>query len=164
MRDHWGDRNKEIESVKMTQIKSKTQTFEEEKKTPVRMTEVEKRRREERGSCSVWGRGWWDVSLEHERADILMESIIHVKWVTGWVSYFHATRHKVPSISLSQSSTVSRSVFSSLCCNHTNRRYLDNREKYSVTCSLWVDQTVGDISWHVELRKHRFWQFGCMSE
>lgn len=24
-----------------------------------------------------------------------MESIIHAKWVTGWVSYFHATRHKV---------------------------------------------------------------------
>lgn len=85
----------------------------EKKRTPAKMTEVEKRRREECGSCSVWECGWWDVSLEHERADILMESIIHAKWVTGWVSYFHTTRHKVPSISLSQSLTVSWSVFTS---------------------------------------------------
>lgn len=75
----------------------------QEKRTPAKMTEVERRRRDERGSCSVWGCGWWDISLEHGRADILMESIMHAKWVTGWVSCFHATRHRVPSISLSLS-------------------------------------------------------------
>lgn len=99
----WGEQNDERNK------QTKTWQCREEKKLSAKMTEVEKRRREERGSCRVWGCGWWDVSLEHERTDILMESIIHAKWVTGWVSYFHATRHKVPSISLL---TVSGSVFS----------------------------------------------------
>ena len=114
MCDLWGDGHQEMESTQTTQMKSKTQTLEEEKTTPVRMTEVEKRRREERGSCTVRGCGWWDVSLEHERADILMESIIHAKWVTGWVSYFHATRHKVPSISLSLKVQLSAALFPAL--------------------------------------------------
>lgn len=86
----------------------------EEKRTPAKMTEVEKRRRDERGSCSVWGCGWWDISLGHGRADILMESIMHAKWVTGWVSCFHATRHRVPSISLSLQLQLSAGLFFSL--------------------------------------------------
>lgn len=31
------------------------------------------------GGRAWWGCGWWDISLEHERADILIESIIHAK-------------------------------------------------------------------------------------
>ena len=68
-----------------------------------------------------------DVGGEHERVDILMESIIHVKWVTRWVSYFHAKRHKVPSTSLSESSAGSCSAICSFWANLTNKETLDRR-------------------------------------
>jgi len=51
----------------------------------------------------------WVGETFHSSMNALMESIKHVKWVAAWVSYFHTTRHKVPSMSVCPGSTVTHS-------------------------------------------------------
>lgn len=86
----WRGRNREVRFTKMAKTLSKSLCTGRDE------LRWQKTRTEERGSCTAWGCGWWDASLEHEHADILMESIIQAKWVTGWVSHFPVTRHKSP--------------------------------------------------------------------
>lgn len=79
-----------------------------------------------------------------------MESIIHVKLVTGWVSYFYSTKHKVPSKSLKVQ--LPAALFSALSDRITIIRDVRAVDTHSVP--HWVKLQVSCLSVYVTFNLH----------